>query len=170
MSRQIPIRLEKEPLLEAVWEVRFDNDGSSSIGEMLPGMLYQSLRECYPVIVRLPTADIPRPIAQQDEALRYVPTVRMEGPPDTSFAIHVGDRVVSLNNRRPYRGWVEFSKRIRELAKLLKATGLIQKPQRFSLKYVDLIELDPPPSLASLQISLTAGRARSRSPAGAIAY
>jgi len=156
MARRIPTRLKKEPLLETVWEIRFDTEGGLAVGEMLPGMLYQALRETYPTIVRLPAADIPRPIAQMDEALRYVPTVRLEGPKGTPFAIQVGDRVVALNNRRPYSGWDDFSKRIRELVNLLRSTGLLQKPERFSLKYVDLIELDPPPSLASLQVSLSA--------------
>ena len=156
MSRRIPKRLNMEPLLEAVWEIRFNTDSGVSVGEMLPGMLYNVLREQYPTIVRLPVADIPRPIAQQDEVLRYVPKIRMESPNGMPFAIQVGDRVVSLNNRRPYSGWVEFSKRIRELAQLLNSTGLIQKPERYSLKYTDLIELDPPPSLASLQVSFMA--------------
>jgi uncharacterized protein (TIGR04255 family) len=159
MTRRIPIRLNKEPLLEAVWEIRFGTDSDLSVGEMLPGMLYNSLRESYPTIVRLPTADIPRPIAQINDALRYVPTVRLEGPPGTPFAVHAGDRVVSLNNRRPYRGWADFSKRIHALAGLLKSTELIKNPERFSLKYVDVIALDAPPSLASLQVSLSvAGR------------
>lgn len=156
MKRRIPKRLKKEPLLEAVWEIRFGANSDVSVGEMLPGMLYQSLRERYPVTVRLPVADIPRPIAQQDKNLRYVPVVRMEGPLEAPFAIQVGDRMVSLNKRRPYSGWDEFSKRISELAQLLHSTGLIQKPERFSLKYIDLIELDTPPSLASLQVSLSA--------------
>ncbi len=104
MNRRIPIRLDKEPLLEAVWEIRFGTEGDLPVGEMLPGILYQILRGTYPTIVRLPAADIPRPIAQVDEALRFIPTIRLEGPPGTPFAIQVGDRVVSLNNRRPYSG------------------------------------------------------------------
>lgn len=157
MSKRIPIRLGKEPLLEAVWEIRFGQDGDLPVGEMLPGILFQALRDSYPTIVRLPAADIPRPIAEVNDALRYVPTVRLEGAADSPFAIQVGERVVSLNNRRQYSGWADFSNRIRELARLLKSTGLLQNPERYSLKYVDLIELDSPPSLASFQVSLFVG-------------
>ncbi len=156
MVRRMPKRLNKEPLLEVVWEIRFGSDSDMPVGEMLPGMLYQSLRDRYPATVRLPTADIPRPLARQNEGLRYVPTVRMDGPSGTPFALQIGDRVVSLSNRRPYGGWEEFSRRVRELAQLLSSTGLVQKPERFSLKHIDLIELDPPPSLAGLQVSLMA--------------
>jgi len=143
-------------LLEAVWEIRFGAEGGLPVGEMLPGMLYQELREDYPSIIRLPAADIPRPIAQTDNALRYVPTVRLEAQEGTPFAIQIGDRVISLNNRRPYSGWDDFSHRIYKLADFLQSTDVIHDAERFSLKYVDLIELDPPPSLDSLQVSLSA--------------
>lgn len=157
MGKRIPIRLNKEPLLEAVWEIRFASDSSAPVGEMLPGMLYQALRtEDHPVsVVRLPSADIPRPIAKHDEGLRYLPTVRLEGPEGDPFIIQVGERVVTLNCRRPYAGWSVFSERVRQLAHLLQSTDLIHRPERFSLKYIDLIELDPQPSLASLEASLS---------------
>lgn len=155
MSKRIPIRLNKEPLLEAVWEIRFASDSSAPVGEMLPGILYQALTADHPVkVVRLPSADIPRPIAQHDEGLRYLPTVRLEGPEGDPFIIQVGERVVTLNCRRPYAGWAAFSERVRRLSQLLQTTGLIHRPERFSLKYIDLIELDPQPSLASLEASL----------------
>ena len=155
MSKRIPIRLNKEPLLEAVWEIRFASDGSAPVGEMLPGILYRELTEYHPLkVVRLPIADIPRPIAQHDEGLRYLPTVRLEGPEGDPFIIQVGERVVTLNCRRPYAGWAAFSERVRRLAQSLQTTGLIHHPERFSLKYIDLIELDPQPSLASLKASL----------------
>ncbi len=157
METRILKRLKKEPLLEAIWELRFgtDTDAPVGLGEILPGILFQSLRDRYPVTTRLPAADIPRPIARQNGILRYVPTIRMEAVSGAPFAIQVGDHMVSLNNRRPYAGWGEFSQRIRELAHVLESSGLIQKPERFSLKYIDLIELDPQPSLASLRVSLT---------------
>jgi uncharacterized protein (TIGR04255 family) len=156
MVRRIPKRLQKEPLLEAVWEIRFATDPDVPAADVLPGMIYQAVRDSYPTSLRLPAADIPLPIAQQDVALRYVPTVRLEGP-DTPFAIQVGSRVVTLNCRRPYAGWEVFSGRIRQLLTVLRSTGLITRPERFSLRYIDLIELDAQPSLASLAASLSLG-------------
>lgn len=154
MSKRIPKRLKREPLVEAVWEIRFASDRASPVGQLLPGMIFEKFRQHYPRLVRLPAADIPRPVAEHDLALRYVPTVRLEAP-DSPFSIQVGERVVTLNCRRPYAGWNVFSDRIGDLADLLHRSGLITAPERFSLKYIDLIELDSPPSLASLEISLT---------------
>ena len=154
MNKRIPKRLKREPLVESVWEIRFASDRSSPVGQLLPGFIFEKFRLHYPRLVRLPASDIPPPVAEHDMALRYVPTVRLEAP-DSPFSIQVGERVVTLNCRRPYEGWSVFSERIRDLAELLHTSGLIAKPERFSLKYIDLIELDSPPSLASLEMSLS---------------
>lgn len=150
---RVPKKLKKEPLIEAVWELRFEPKEEST-AEILAGIIYNSLRHEYPKIVRLPAADIPRPIARVDPVLRYAPTIRLESVSASPFAVQIGDRVVSLNNRRPYKGWSEFSKRIHDLVNLLQGSELVQKPTRFSLRYIDLLELDPPPSLASLRIQV----------------
>lgn len=157
MNERTPIKLRKEPLLEAIWEVRFSQGGHVPIGQLLPGVLYKALREQFPTVIRLPAADLPPPVAQMDPALVYTPSFRLESH-NLPFAIQTGNRVVSFNNRRPYAGWRVFSKHIKELLDLLESLKLIQTLERFSLRYLDLIELDPPPSLDSLEIHLTIGR------------
>ena len=153
MAVQIPKRLRNDPLIEALWEIRFSSDHSPVI-ELLPGMLFKELRGSYGKLVRLPAANIPHPIAERDEKLRYVPTVRLESEP---FSIQIGERVVSLSCRRPYVGWHGFSKQILKLAKLLEGTGLITQPERFSLKYTNLLDLKVQPSLSYLNVKLTIG-------------
>lgn len=157
MSRPIPKRLEQEPLLEAVWEIRFEGDSMLPVSEMLPGLLFAELRDEFPHIVRLPAADIPRPIARDNPAMRYMPTVRLQGADDFPFIVQIGAHVISLNNRRPYAGWATFSQRIRQLAELLKSKDIIRKPERYSLKYLDLIELDSRPTLSGLNVALQLG-------------
>lgn len=153
MARSVPKRLRREPLLEAVWEMRFTSD-RPPVSDLLPGLVYKALGDQYPKLVRLPAANIPHPIADHEEAFRFMPTLRLEGDP---FFIQIGERVVSLNCRRPYAGWSEFSTRIVELAAALRETGLLSSPERFSLKYIDLVELDGPPSLSYLEVSTLVG-------------
>lgn len=152
-ARRVPLRLKQEPLLEAIWEQRFELQQGAS-GEILGGVLYQALRGEFPRIVRLPASDIPKPIREADPRLRYLSTLRLETAADIPLAVHIGERTVSLNNRRPYQGWQEFSRRIRDLAQLLQGTGLFQSTERFSLRYIDLLELHAPPSLAGLALEL----------------
>lgn len=140
MVNKIPARLKKEPLLEAVWEIRFSS-AKPSVVDLLPGLLFQALPDRFTNIVRLPTPDIPLTIAENYPHLRYLPKIQMEYG---NQAVQIGEHVVSLSCRRPYSGWKTFSRDIRELATVVQKTGLIDELERFSLKYVDLIELDRP--------------------------
>jgi uncharacterized protein (TIGR04255 family) len=147
----VPKRLRKEPLLEALWEIRFTSD-SGSVVELLPGLLYQALGMSFPRIERLPAANLPLPVLQQDTSLRYVPTLRLEGTP---YSIQIGEHVVSLSCQRPYTGWAEFERTIFKLVEILRATALLSRPERFSLKYVNVISLSDVPSLRSLHVSVS---------------
>jgi len=152
-GKSVPKRLRKEPLLEAVWEIRFTSD-RESVAELLPGLIYKALEIEFSKIERLPAANLPSAIVLQDEKLRYVPTVRLEGNP---YSIQIGERVISLSCRRPYTGWVNFEPKIMELAGILKETSLITRPERFSLKYIDIINLSGSPSLSPLRVVMKLG-------------
>lgn len=152
---QIPKRLKKEPLIEAIWQVQFDCPGA---GDVLPGVLYTALKARHPKLQlqRLPTADIPAPIAQIDPNLRFVAKVRMEEP-GGRFLWQVGDRVVTLNCRKPYAGWSAFREAILALTQDIETSGLVPQPQRHSLRYIDLLTLEPAPDLSALKLAMKLG-------------
>ncbi|HLI47525.1 MAG TPA: TIGR04255 family protein [Chthonomonas sp.] len=150
MTPKIPHKLKKEPLIEAVWEVRFVSE-KPSVAEVLPGMVYKALSAKYPTITRLPAADVPKPVQPQIPHFAYLPKVRLEGE---NQAVNIGECVVALNCRRPYSGWQQFSADIQTLAKVLQETLLIDHLERFSLKYINLIDLYQPPSLQCLNLKL----------------
>lgn len=154
MRTTLPKRLRKEPLLEAVWEIRFSSDVESVV-ELLPGLIYKELAGTFTKITRLPAANLPGSFLQQDASLKYVPTVRLDG--DQPYSIQIGEHVVSLSCPRPYTGWIEFGKKIRELAQMLRATKLLTRPERFSLKYIDIVSGDGTPSIAPLAVDLKLG-------------
>ncbi len=154
MNKRIPVRLKREPLLEAVWELRFSGN-KPSVADLMPGMLFNALPGKHAAdVVRLPTADIPIQVIEHDRNLRYMPKIRLE---EGNQAIQIGERVVSFSCRRPYSGWKKFSADIRNLAKTVRDTGLIKTLERFSLKYIDLIELDRPLGLGCLNLNLYLG-------------
>jgi uncharacterized protein (TIGR04255 family) len=153
MKNKIPVRLKKEPLLEAVWEIRFSGT-KPSVADLMPGMLFRTLSCKYRNIVRLPIADIPATIVEHDPNLRYAPKIRLE---NDNQVVQIGEHVISLNCRRPYSGWTQFSADIRELAKVVQDTGLIERLERFSLRYIDLIELAQPIGLDCLNLTLKLG-------------
>ncbi len=156
---QIPKRLNKEPLIEAIWQVQFEPQEGLPVGDLLPGILYSALKTDYPHLQlhRLPTADIPAPIAQLDPSLRFSAKYRMEelGSP---FFFQVGDRIVTLNCRKPYAGWSVFKARILKLLDVIESSGLVPVPGRHSLRYIDLLTLDPAPDLRALQAQFQIGQ------------
>lgn len=155
---KIPKRLMKEPLIEAIWQVQFEPPAEQPIGDLLPGMLYSALRDTHPKLQlhRLPTADIPAQVAQLDPNLRYIAKYRMEeaGLP---FLYQVGDHTVTLNCRKPYVGWNDFKEKTLALIDILDKSGFIPVPTRHSLRYIDLLDLEPAPDLSSLQIKIEIG-------------
>lgn len=153
---KMPVRLTEEPIVEAVWELRFESD-NESVADVLPGLVYQTLRSEYPRIVRLPTADIPRAVIDHDPSLRYVPMIRMES--DRS-AVLLGEHVVALSVRRPYPGWATFSAGILRLIDVLRDTQLIATLERTSLRYSDVINVGSQPSLEWLNLTVKLGHHR----------
>ena len=151
----IPKRLRKEPLIEAIWQVQFDNPGA---GEASPGLLYAMLRKDHPNIqlYRLPTADIPVSVAQLDPVLRLAAKIRLVEPGGIYFW-QVGDRVVTLNCRKPYAGWAKFSDAIKGLTRIIEDSGLVPQPQRHSLRYIDLLTLDEAPDISAIQLDMKIG-------------
>lgn len=156
---KIPTRLKQEPLIEAIWQVQFEPKDDLPVGDLLPGILYSALKADHPNLQlhRLPPADIPAPVAQVDPNLRFSAKYRMEeqGRP---FLFQVGDRVVTMNCRKPYSGWSAFKERILKLVDVIKNSGLIPTPTRHSLRYIDFLTLEPPPNLSSLQLSVKLGK------------
>lgn len=151
--KRVPLRLGKEPIIEAVWELRFLG-GQQSIADILPGLIYGELPKDYSRIVRLPAADIPQPILVHDPSLRYTPRIRIEA---NNRAVLVGERVVSLSVRRPYPGWKMFSDEIATLLDIVEGTGLVKTLERTSLKYIDVIDVGPKPNLAWLDMTVRLG-------------
>lgn len=152
----LPRRLRKEPIIEAIWQAQFDS--SQGIGDVLPGILFTELRKSHPGLQlrRLPSADIPAAIAQIDPNLRFMPKMLMEEP-GGSFIWQVGDRVITLNCRRPYVGWARFKDAVLALSRIVEGSGLVAQLQRHSLRYIDLLTEELADDLSVLRVALNVG-------------
>jgi uncharacterized protein (TIGR04255 family) len=152
----LPKRLNKEPLIEVIWQMQFEGD--PGVGDVLPGILFAELKKSRPTLQlrRLPTADIPAPIAQVDPNLRFSPKMLMEEPGE-SFIWQVGDRVITLNCRKPYVGWDRFKEAVITLTRIVEGCGLIPQPLRHSLRYIDLLKDELAADLSALRLAIKLG-------------
>ncbi len=150
-KKTTPRRLGKEPLLEAVWELRFQSTAETA-ENLLSGIIYDHMRNRFNPPVRLPAADIPLAARMQQPILNYTPMFRSSGIEENAcYDIQVGPRAIALNCRRPYAGWEKFKPEIMNLVEVVRPTGLIEAIERFSLKYVNLIPACAPDYLSPLK-------------------
>ncbi len=156
-EKRIPKRLAKEPLLEAVWELRFQS-GADTVENLLSGIIYDKMAGSFGTPVRLAPADIPLAARVHQPVLNYTPMFRFDGTGEkAALSIQIAPRAITVNCRKPYLGWEKFKSEIMVLAEVVRKTGLIAAIERFSLKYVDLVPATGPDYLTPLEGQLNLG-------------
>lgn len=133
MKALLPTRLGKSPLVDAIFEVRFS--GEAQLSSILTGILYANLN-CSKVD-RLPNSDLPEFIRQADANLKYAVYSRLTWD---NYYIGVGDNVLTLSPMPPYPGWKNFKQKIETVIEQLSKLNNIQSAERFSLKYIDILD------------------------------
>lgn len=133
MLERLPTKLNKEPLIDAMFEMRFSCATSAS--SIVPGYLFSKL-DGEKSIERLPTDQLPKPILDSDPNLRFAPLVRLHWG---NFIVSIGDRSLAVSCKMPYPGWKVFKPAILRVVSELKDIGIVESIQRFSMKYIDLI-------------------------------
>lgn len=133
MSTKLPHKLKKEPLVDAIFELRFSSKIPAS--SILPGILFSALPE-EKVIEPLPAAQLPKQLRDTDPNLHYAPVVRLIWK---EFFILISDRSLAVACKIPYPGWVKFKDAIIQVIQVLSDSSVVENIQRYSLKYVDLI-------------------------------
>lgn len=133
MMKTLPKKLKKEPLIDAIFELRFSSDEQVLL--MLPGILFKELGGAK-TISPLPISQLPQEIRRSDPNLKYAPVNRLDWG---LFFVNIGDFSVSVNCKFPYPGWSVFKPAIIEVINVLAASGLVKGVERYSLKYIDVI-------------------------------
>ena len=136
VEKKLPKKLGKEPLIDAIFEIRFSSDAPAS--EIIPGFLFSSL-EGNKTIESLPTSQIPKPLREADPNLKFAPITRLNWG---NFTINVSNFSVSVGCNYPYQGWEKFRSAIINVVSSLEKIGIINSINRYSMKYIDLIPSD----------------------------
>lgn len=133
-DQALPKKLKKEPLIEAVFEIRFS--ASLDAASVLPGFFFAKLG-AKTVVEHLPITQLPPQFRDMDPKLRYQPLMKINWD---NFFILIGDKTLGIGCNIPYPGWINFKGKIIELIKILIEGNIVQKVERYSIKYVDIIE------------------------------
>jgi len=130
---KLPVKLNKEPLLDATFEIRFTS--SVLVSNIVPGILYSKL-DGEKSIERLGAAEIPKAIRDTDPSLLFSPLLRLSWD---KFLISIGDSNLQIACKLPYPGWSDFKPAIRKVLLLIKESEILDSVLRCSMKYTDLI-------------------------------
>ncbi|HUX54725.1 MAG TPA: TIGR04255 family protein [Williamwhitmania sp.] len=133
MTTTLPKKLKKEPLIDAIFEMRFDS--VSPVLLILPGILFRELGG-EKTIEALPIAQLPPEIRRADPNLKYSPLHRLDWG---LFFVNIGDFSLSVSCKYPYPGWNAFKPAIIEVMRVLLESKLTKTIERYSLKYIDVI-------------------------------
>lgn len=131
---KMPKVLGKEPLVDAVFEVRFG--GEPQLADIVPGVLFGQM-DPKPIIQRLPAHEIPEQIRENDRNLTFAPILRLELK---QFTISIGNRNVIIGCKLPYPKWPAFKEAILDITRRISEVGIAGSVERYSVKYVNLIE------------------------------
>jgi len=149
---QLPERLEREPLVDALFEVRLNS--TALLADILPGFLFHDL-DPRPTISRMPAADIPQPLRAENPDLQFAPLIRLDWK---EYLISVGDKNVVISCKMPYPKWQNFRATILDLTQRIAKIGLLGNVERYSLKYVNLIQAPThAEQIAKIKIAITLG-------------
>ena len=149
--QRLPKVLEREPLVDAIFEVRLN--GTSPLGDILPGALFGGITP-KPIVERLPAAEFPYPIRANDPNLQFAPVSRLDLG---QYHISVSDRSFFISCKLPYPKWPAFKEKIVEITRQIASFGIPGSVERYSIKYVNLIEapsLDEQISKVNLSLKL----------------
>jgi len=130
---KIPKRLKRNPIIEAIAEVRFT---SSLPSEAIIGLVYDNIKDKFGQPKSLPILQLPAAIREKDPNLRYQACYRFEKPGNVLL---VGPRNIALSTTT-YTDWAAATPLLLELLTKFHQMKLFQSVERIGLRYVNFFE------------------------------
>lgn len=134
----LPCSLKNEPLIEVIWQLKFESSQEIPIDQILLGILYEKLKiEPYKLsFEKLPISMIPEEIVLMDPNLTYLPSLRIKDK-KSSIIWQVGKRMISVHCVKPYIGWIKFKEKIDFLLKIISQAKLNLLFREHSFRYIN---------------------------------
>lgn len=136
MHTELPIKLNADPIIDAVIEIRVK--ASQPLGSLMPGVLLKANDVGFVQSQQLPAANIPEQIRRSDPNLMYQPLIKIEL--EDGFSLLVGDQVLAIVSPIPYVGGDKFKNKALQVIRVLLDLSVVESVQRVSIKYTDFLE------------------------------
>lgn len=133
----LPKKLKIDAIAEALCEVRFECDESTSLPEIVVGRLAEFEAWHDFEKVRLPVSDIPATIRSQDPNLKVQPVLELRERTG-SLLVKVGVNALSYHRLAPYPGWDDFKPEIIRTIEFLFCSFQSFRATRLGFRYVNV--------------------------------
>lgn len=135
-SMKVPKKLSIIPILEAIFEIRFE---SISPEDTNLGIIYNNFKELFSSPTSLPIMNLAVDVRSSDEAFKYQPYQRMTSK-DGKYLLQYGQRVISLHCvNYKYDVWENFQEKINDVISKLMGLGIVTTINRVGLRYIDFL-------------------------------
>lgn len=135
MHTELPIKLNADPIIDAVIEIRVKT--SQPLSSIMPGVLLKDEDVGFVQSLQLPAFNIPEQIRINDPNLMYQPLIKIELK--DGFSLLVGDQVLAIVSPIPYVGGNNFKNKALQVIRILLDLPVVESVHRVSIKYTDFL-------------------------------
>lgn len=132
----LPKKLNKETIIDSIVELRFETSLPNSV---VFGILYNELKDDFPIVEELPVASLPENVRKQDPALAFQPLYRVK---NDKFVVQIGSNVVAMSSFPVYQGWENFIETCQRVLQKVYALNIITSITRIGIRYINKFEGD----------------------------
>lgn len=133
-----PKKLKDDSIVEAICHLHF---ASSEVSEIVVGRLSDDSAWDTFTRQRLPVADIPAPVRNADENLRFEPLLQLKSEKGDRL-VKIGDKTISYHITGRYCGWTVFEKELERVFKELFTKLRSLKIERIGFRYINALTRD----------------------------
>lgn len=138
---RLPKRITPCPIVDSVVELRFE---PAVPGDAVFGLVFNAVRGEYPSFEKLPLAQVPELLREQDAALRCAPLFEAKAQ---GLVFKVGPRAIALCSPKEYVGWAKLSEGLFRVLDCMGKAGVAKMFTRLGIRYIDFFERDIYPEL-----------------------
>jgi len=133
---KIPKKISPCPIVEAVIGIRFEPNTDN---DAIFGIIYNALKEKYPVVDKFPVLQIPEEIRNKDDQFLNQPHYRIK---NNDYAVLISPRIISLSVIDEYVGWEKLLAESKELFGTIGTLNIIDRVNRLGLRYINVFDFD----------------------------
>lgn len=129
----LPNKLKNDAIIEAICQVQFVTSEVSEVvvGRLSDDPIWKDFKR-----ERLPVSDIPAPIRQADENLRFEPTLQLRSN-EGNRLVRIGDSVIAYHVIGAYCGWANLKKELEHVFSALFDKLPDVRIKRIGFRYIN---------------------------------